>query len=66
MVFKSSDLDNKYFFYFKHLSFSSLLWQADVKIVRLRSSRPEVKKVFLEISQNPQENTCASVGLQPN
>ena len=31
----------------------------------LRSSRPEVfcKKVFFEISQNSQENTCARVSL---
>ena len=33
---------------------------------RCRSSRPEVsvKKLFLEISQNSQENTCASVFIK--
>ena len=38
------------------------------KIGLIRSSRPEVfcKKVFLEISKNSQENTCASVSFLIN
>ena len=34
-------------------------------LVTVRSSRPEVvcKKVFLEISQNSQENSCARVSF---
>ena len=37
-----------------------------MKVFRYRSSRPEVLckiKVFLEISQNSKENTCARVSL---
>ena len=36
-----------------------------MNITGFRSSRPEVlyKKVFLKISQNSQENTCAAVSF---
>ena len=36
------------------------------KLVLIRSSRPDVfcKKVFLEISQNSKENTCARVSIK--
>ena len=45
----------------KNTSGGLLLRLSTVQITRSRSSRPEVfcKKVFLKISQNSQENTCA-------
>ena len=49
------------------------IWTAKCDLNKDKSSRPEVfcKKVFREISQNSQENTCASLffnkaaGLRP-
>ena len=45
--------------------FPCFLGQRRVSFLSCRSSRPEVfcKKVFLEISQNSQENTCARVSF---
>ena len=34
-----------------------------LSVFHFRSSRPQVKKVFLEVSQNLQENTCARVSF---
>ena len=34
-----------------------------LSVFHFRSSRPQVKKVFLEVSQNLQENTCATVSF---
>ena len=49
----------------KNTSGGLLLRLSTVQITRSRSSRPEVfcKKVFLKISQNSQENTCARVSF---
>ena len=69
--FWNNDTSTKYNFNKKFSSYYKLSYTGDIfvrtrkKIDEFRSShrRYSVKKVFLQISQNSQENTCASVSF---
>ena len=42
-------------------SCSKIFWKFPKKLARAGVQRRSLKKMFLEVSQNPQKNTCAKV-----
>ena len=61
---KNKHMRESCFFMFKRLqTITRFFYKQHLNICRSSHQRCSVKKVFLEISQNSQENTCASLFL---